>query len=344
MDEEKNVKKILIWTGYYRASGLWGKVFRRHCLGECEEKRCLITTNKKESEEADAILFDGNSLQRKIYGPGERRFLWPSSRKENQIYIFFSTEPPTRFSKIDLEAFDDFFNWTMTFRRDSDVVIPFGRVLKEKVKGNISEVSQQILDRKKIGIWLNSHCAQNSPRIEFMNELRKHIPIHVFGRCVNRKCGTKATIRFVKELGMDTCEKTFGDYVFFMALENSLCKDYVTEKIFRSLKLDIIPVVFGSANYSEFAPPKSYIDSSTFPTIADLASFMKMVSGNVSLYNEFFQWKEDYEIDIGSPYKPLICDLCKKLHSQDPPSSKKWYKSIKDWWITGSHCTSLDII
>lgn len=29
------------------------------------------------------------------------------------------------------------------------------------------------------------------------------------------------------------------------------------------------------------------------------------------------KWKEDYDIELGSPYKPFVCDLCEKLHQQN---------------------------
>ena len=36
--------------------------------------------------------------------------------------------------RMDLKLYDDFFNWTMTYRRDSDIYSPYGviRKLKEK--------------------------------------------------------------------------------------------------------------------------------------------------------------------------------------------------------------------
>lgn len=28
----------------------------------------------------------------------------------------------------------------------------------------------------------------------------------------------------------------------------------------------------------------------------------------------FFAWKSDYQIDLGFPFSPLVCGLCRKLH------------------------------
>ncbi len=34
-------------------------------------------------------------------------------------------------------------------------------------------------------------------------------------------------------------------YKFFLALENSICEDYVTEKVWMRLRHPIVPIVFG---------------------------------------------------------------------------------------------------
>ncbi|RXG58844.1 hypothetical protein Avbf_11460 [Armadillidium vulgare] len=54
---------------------------------------------------------------------------------------------------------------------------------------------------------------------------------------------------------------------------------------------------------------------------------MKKVASNSSLYNQYFKWREAYEVDVGIPDKPLICDLCKKLHDQDKKSTEDRRKS-----------------
>lgn len=43
-------------------------------------------------------------------------------------------EPPSR-TWINLKPFEGLFNWTMTYRRDSDVYTPYGHlILKEKIE------------------------------------------------------------------------------------------------------------------------------------------------------------------------------------------------------------------
>ena len=54
------------------------------------------------------------------------------------------------------------------------------------------------------------------------------------------------------------------DYKFYLSFENSLCRDYVTEKFYNALQFTTVPIVYGSANYSTVAPRKSYIDVRDF--------------------------------------------------------------------------------
>ena len=55
-------------------------------------------------------------------------------------------------------------------------------------------------------------------------------------------------------------------FQFYLALENSLCEDYITEKYFKILPYNVIPVVLNGANMTDIAPPHSYIDIKDFPS------------------------------------------------------------------------------
>jgi alpha-1,3-fucosyltransferase len=40
-------------------------------------------------------------------------------------------------------------------------------------------------------------------------------------------------------------------YKFYLSFENSLCSDYVTEKFWKILNFNIVPIVLGGANYEK---------------------------------------------------------------------------------------------
>ena len=56
-------------------------------------------------------------------------------------------------------------------------------------------------------------------------------------------------------------------FQFYLAFENSLCLDYITEKFWKVLDYNCIPVVFNGVNMSSLAPRHSYIDLKDFNTI-----------------------------------------------------------------------------
>ena len=54
------------------------------------------------------------------------------------------------------------------------------------------------------------------------------------------------------------------DYMFYLAFENSNCKDYATEKFYSSLDMAIVPIVMGGANYTKLLPPNSFINAAEY--------------------------------------------------------------------------------
>jgi len=76
-------------------------------------------------------------------------------------------------------------------------------------------------------------------------------------------------------------------YKFYLAFENSLCQDYVTEKFFRFLRRDIVTVALGAGNYSQFVPRDTYIDVRDFRSPKDLASFLKALDTTDKTYEDY---------------------------------------------------------
>ena len=69
-----------------------------------------------------------------------------------------------------------------------------------------------------------TNCNDRNGRWQYAHELQKYIPVDIYGAC-----GTKTCPR-------STANKCFDmlhtDYKFYLAFENSNCKDYITEKFF----------------------------------------------------------------------------------------------------------------
>jgi alpha-1,3-fucosyltransferase len=109
--------------------------------------------------------------------------------------------------------------------------------------------------KTKMVAWFVSHCRTESLREKYFQWLGQHVPIDTYGSCGSLKC---VPVR------SDECDKLLDSYKFYVAAENALCPDYVTEKFYRALAADIVPIVYGGADYSPYAPPSSYIDAGDF--------------------------------------------------------------------------------
>ena len=98
-----------------------------------------------------------------------------------------------------------------------------------------------------------------------VKSLQNYMPVDIYGHCGTYKCPED----------MDCFHRISDNYKFYISFENSLCKDYVTEKFFQAMSHDILPIVYGGADYSEIAPPKSYINVlPEYENPKDLASFL----------------------------------------------------------------------
>ena len=221
----------------------------------------------------------------------------------------------------------------MTYRRDSDVFMPYGRIVEQPQS---SENKYQRL-KNKTGLisWLVSNCKTKSKREVLVEELRKYLPadkIHVYGQCGSMKCsGASPDDR-------DGCWKMLEQkYKFYLALENSICPDYVTEKMFEALKHDIVPIVLGGADYERVFPPNSFINMMDFKNMSSLAEYLITLDNDDAQYAKYFTWKSKYSVK-NSKYdtNQAHCDLCQKLHNVGAKGNNAI--NLKKWFIDEKKC------
>ena len=121
-------------------------------------------------------------------------------------------------------------------------------------------------EKNKIAFWTVSHCKTDNFREKYVESLKQFIDVDVFGECSGVECPRK-----MKE----SCFASLGPhYWFYLAFENSNCPDYITEKLWRILDTNIVPVVMGGGNYTRDAPEKSVINVNDFPSVKALADYL----------------------------------------------------------------------
>src|SRR5215470_4615621 len=131
------------------------------------------------------------------------------------------------------------------------------------------------------------------------------------------------------------------DYKFYLAFENSNCRDYITEKFFvnglghNRENFNLVPIVMGGHpdDYQRSAPQNSYIHVDDFESPAQLAQYLNYLDGNATAYNEYFRWKGSGEF-INTYF---WCRVCAMLHAPPKPKS---YEDVGSWWSPQGVCNS----
>ena len=161
-------------------------------------------------EDWDAVWFGSRSLpENPIFGdmPGSRSGSLRLFNVENciarsarQRYIFWEIESPAYLYTFNPHNYKHFFNWTISFRQDSSVELPYGGVRQTRDHPEGEELNQLIRkfgeensglavrktpaqDSKAKVAWMVSNCLTESNREGFVEDLRKHIDIDIYGNC-----------------------------------------------------------------------------------------------------------------------------------------------------------------
>jgi alpha-1,3-fucosyltransferase len=139
-------------------------------------------------------------------------------------------------------------------------------------------------------------------------------------------------------------KKIAKEYKFYLAFENSLCKDFITERFFDAMSQNIVPVVLGGSmtgnDYLEVAraPKHSFVDAlRDFPNPARLAEYLTKISSSPELYAEYFWWKDFYRTVNQSPMREY-CRICERLHASEE-EKRKTIHNLTEWWHGEGECT-----
>jgi alpha-1,3-fucosyltransferase len=346
------IKSILFWNSPRRSEmtifGTGHDTFVQHgCpVSDCEIVNSPHQYPGRPLDSYDAIIFNFNDefwlTKRPIF-----------NRQPHQRFIFFTQEPPPSIKPMNISGYRNYFNWTMTYRMDSDIRFLYGRIrpkpsapkTMEETEARMKESTRQLMlnkrkinrrkkKEKKLVAAMISHCKTDGQREQYIKQLRKHVKVDVFGWCNHGErhkmlhCDTDELLSSTPE-----CYNMLdSNYKFYLSFENAICPDYVTEKFFQIMSLrDIVPVVYGGVDYAQLAPEHSYIDARQFEP-EQLAAYLKKLAANETLYNEYLWWKDDYVVEAGMEQMVSrgFCDLCRKLHeaNQEP----KMYTSMAARW------------
>ncbi|XP_060592529.1 alpha-(1,3)-fucosyltransferase C-like isoform X2 [Ruditapes philippinarum] len=278
--------------------------------------QCLKYTNCKQSFDrslfrtSKAVVF--NLPERGIDSVPPIHFKSP-----DQVWVFFTLESPLHINQVyNSRNWHNVFNWSWTYHPNADIFNPYGVLVEKKIVPfrNYSSIFRK---KTKFAAWVVSNCHAPSERDEFVNILKRFIDVDVFGNC-----GSRAPQNLSNYLN--------EHYKFYLGFENSLCENYMTEKFFKYYKLDVITVLRGHTNYTEYLPDISYINTSNFSSIAALAQFMKDLCGNEEQYVSYLKEKDKYTVyEREFMFKDALCRLCEKLNNIE--ENRRTYGDMYKW-------------
>ncbi len=270
---------------------------------------CRLTDDRGLFNQAHGVMFHHKDIS------GDLSNMPQLPRPAFQKWVWWNMESPSNSNQHPL--LKDLFNLTSNYRWDSDIPVPYGRITESTEE----EKKYTIPKKDKLVCWVVSNFNPDFKRSQYYNELVKFINVSAYGRHFNNAINDAEYSNVVSR-----CK-------FYLSFENSIHRDYVTEKLFYALALGAVPVVLGPPreNYELFIPSKAFIHVDDFPSPKELANHLKVLDQNEDLYRQYITWREHFvskSTSFGLEHACRICDHIRR---------NKHYKVVKDLnsWFWG---------
>ena len=205
----------------------------------------------------------------------------------------FHEESPKNKPLLHHQSTIELFNHTSTFRRHSDY--PLITQFLNSIETLLTPPQFDLNQKKRNGlasvVYIQTGCDPPSDRDAYVEQLMKYIKIDSYGRCLHNK---DLPTEYVDPMTMD--EKGFHDilaqYKFTLSMENAICEDYITEKLWRPLILGSVPIYRGSPSVNDWMPNrKSIILIDDFKSPKELADYILWLDNNDEEYLKYLQYK-----------------------------------------------------
>ncbi|XP_063384748.1 alpha-(1,3)-fucosyltransferase C-like [Cydia fagiglandana] len=259
----------------------------------------------------------------------------PLSRPENQRYIFYGMEPSDEVPVCNPHA-DNFFNYTWSYKLDSDIVSPFFVVrdmngsavapnLYAEWAMSLPKSSQKLEEvmkfknKNKAVAMLVKNCKDNEGKF-YANKLREALKVHA------------------EELDVFGCKRDYPlagsgaviarEYYYVLVMAGK-AHDYVTDKVLKAYWNNAVPIIRARADLTKFLPPGSYINAH-FHTPEQIAAIVHYSINNPSVYRSFFKWRNFYTFHKREEFDG-ICEICSILNGRALFYSNS-SAHLREWW------------
>jgi len=251
---------------------------------------------KCQSSDTEFVIFNSNSGKQSSYFdlmffetklPNRTEF---DHKKHNEYYMIYSIESEVNSIGGDTWHKADFRMWYNLDLSFPEPVTYFDirSHLIDLLSPPLVEFNQKTLDAPVA--WVISNCYAHNGRQVFMKHLMSKIKVDSFGACLQNK-QSHSPERMKNNIAL------YSKYLFVIAIENSNCVDYVTEKLVHAVASGSIPIVAGrngKPDYLKFMPRNSFINIYDYKTVNDLVTHLKSIQRNASEYEKYMYFKRNH--------------------------------------------------
>lgn len=302
--EKSSEVTLLIWTHPFSR-------YRRlpDCQALYQVSGCTLTDDWRAYPQADAVIIHHREIATNVSE------LPPEPRPRLQKWIWMNFESPTH--SRGLWRFEGVFNLTMTYRTDSDIFVPYGYLIPLRhapqgpkhhrrhhhLPGQALRAPSRPHLRPRLVVWVISNWSESHARVLLYHQLSHYVQVDVFGRAGRPIPG---------DSGSDSLVRLVSKYQFYLALENSLHTDYITEKLWNAVLAGAVPVVLGPSrdNYERFLPPEAFIHVDDFATVRELAQYLLLLRRSPARLQRHLDWRRSYRVHQPSFWAEHYCTAC----------------------------------
>lgn len=285
----RNLTVLLWYWPFDKPFSLTGDV----CWDKYQIPGCRLVSQRSLFPTADVVVFHNREL---LQRHGDLPFDLP--RPAGQRWAWMSLEAPNS----NLKRYSNVFNMTISYRRDADITIPYGELQAGKTGGHLTGGVPS--NKSFLACWVISNYKRHQKRSKVYRELKALIPVQVYGR------------RTKTSLSSDALLPTISRCYFYLAFENMISRDYITEKLWRnSYQGGALPVVLGPPveDYNAVAPPQSFVHVDQFASTKALADYLQQLAADRQRYGRYFSWRRDWNVKLLTDWRERLCRICSQF-------------------------------
>ncbi|CAG0882108.1 unnamed protein product [Cyprideis torosa] len=323
-----HVPLILMGNTYFGNKDTWanfGAFQKDQSSAENCSYTCEISTDLSRYGEASLVVVSLYNVDTASLRPLLTR-AYP--KIPGQKWAFFALESPMSDIGPVPRELARRLDWSITYRLNSSFPTFYDAALS-RINSSVTDddIDEAIhLKRYPIAAVISN---PTSHRLRFIEHLNNYIPVHVYGQVTGRECPGHWECR----------EKISRSYWFYLAIENAVCEDYVTEKLFEQFPYFIVPISVAGNWSDSLAPRGSFIRYNSTTGVKALAKYLHHLMHNPTEYRQFFQWKK--RPDLPPRMSHHTCRICQALHQPKEAPPSMGFSSSMDFlvWYNGySHC------